>query len=145
LSTNVDWKAERHITPRVIKQYLDKKMTARMESLGLQGSQGAYLMTVAEIPGASMKEVSAYMIVDKSITTRTMGALIDAGFVSNESRDARRYSLVLTEKGKDAVKVIEKISNEIWEELLSDLTEQELAAFKSALAKINAKFNEETD
>lgn len=141
----MNWEAERHITPRAIKQYLDKKLTSKIEPLGLQGSQGPYLMTIAEVPGSSMKEVSAYLMVDKSITTRTIGALIDAGFVSNNSEDARRYSLVLTDKGKDAVKVIKDTSNRIWEELLSDLTEEEMTVFKSAVDKINAKFNEEAD
>lgn len=102
-------------------------------------------MTIAEVPGSSMKEVSAYLMVDKSITTRTIGALIDAGFVLNNSEDARRYSLVLTDKGKDAVKVIKDTSNRIWEELLSDLTEEEMTVFKSAVDKINSKFNEEAD
>ncbi len=141
----MNWEAERHITPRAIKQYLDKKLTSKIEPLGLQGSQGPYLMTIAEVPGSSMKEVSAYLMVDKSITTRTIGALIDAGFVSNNSEDARRYSLVLTDKGKDAVKVIKDTSNRIWEELLSDLTEEEMTVFKSAVDKINSKFNEEAD
>lgn len=141
----MNWEAERHITPRAIKQYLDKKLTSKIEPLGLQGSQGPYLMTIAEVPGSSMKEVSAYLMVDKSITTRTIGALIDAGFVLNNSEDARRYSLVLTDKGKDAVKVIKDTSNRIWEELLSDLTEEEMTVFKSAVDKINSKFNEEAD
>ena len=141
----MNWEAQSHITPRAIKQYLDKKLTSKIEPLGLQGSQGPYLMTIAEVPGSSMKEVSAYLMVDKSITTRTIGALIDAGFVSNNSEDARRYSLVLTDKGRDAVKVIKETSNRIWEELLSDLTEEEMTVFKSAVDKINSKFNEEAD
>lgn len=145
MSTHVRWTADRHIAPRVIKQYMDKKMTVHMESLGLQGSHGPYLMTIARIPGSSMKEVSAFLMVDKSITTRTVGTLIDAGFVSNDSEDARRYRLTLTEKGRGAVKMIEEISNEIWEDLLSDLTEEEITVFQSVISKINAKLNEETE
>lgn len=102
-------------------------------------------MTVARLPGASMKAVSEYLMVDKSITTRTIGALIDDGFMMNDSKDARRYSLVLTEKGKNAAETIERISGEIWKDLLSDLTEEEMNVFKSALAKISIKLNEEAD
>lgn len=120
-------------------------MSVHLESLGLQGSQGPYIMTVARLPGASMKAVSEYLMVDKSITTRTIGALIDDGFMMNDSKDARRYSLVLTEKGKNAAETIERISGEIWKDLLSDLTEEEMNVFKSALAKISIKLNEEAD
>ncbi len=120
-------------------------MTVHMESLGLQGSHGPYLMTISKIPGSSMKEVSAFLMVDKSITTRTVGTLIDAGFVSNDSEDARRYSLTLTEKGRAAVKMIEEISDELWKDLLSDLTEEEMIVFYSVVSKIKARLNEEAE
>lgn len=134
---------DQHIAPRVMKQYLDRKMTSRLESLGLQGSQGPYLLAIARDPGASMKEIAAHLMVDKSITTRTVGTLIDTGFVFNDSEDARRYSLVLTEEGESAVARIEETFSEIWDNLLSDLTEEEQRALESAFAKINAKLNEE--
>ena len=102
-------------------------------------------MTIAKIPRPSMKDVSEYLMVDKSITTRTVGALIETGFVKNDSKDARRYSLILTEKGEDAVKVIEEVSSEIWQEILSDLTEEEIAALKSAVVKINAVLNQDVE
>lgn len=102
-------------------------------------------MTVAKLDRPSMKEVSDYLMVDKSITTRTIGALIETGFVRNDSGDARRYSLVLTEKGEEAVKVIEEVSSEIWKEILSELTEEEIAALKSAASKINAFLSKDVD
>lgn len=134
---------DQHIAPRVIKQYLDSRMTARLESLGLQGSQGPYLLAIARNPGASLKEIAAHLMVDKSITTRTVGTLIDMGLVRNESADARRYSLVLTREGDNAVERIEETFSEIWDALLCDLTEEEQRAFESACAKIKARLNEE--
>lgn len=134
---------DQHIAPRVIKQYLDSRMTARLESLGLHGSQGPYLLAIARNPGASLKEIAAHLMVDKSITTRTVGTLIDMGLVRNESADARRYSLVLTGEGDNAVERIEETFSEIWDALLCDLTEEEQRAFESACAKIKARLNEE--
>lgn len=131
------------IAPRVIKQYLDSRMTFWLEPLGLQGSSGQYLMAVCFNPGASMKEIAACLMVDKSITTRTVGTLIDKGFVRNDSGDPRRYSLMLTDEGERAVITIEDALNKVWGEILSDLSEEELSVFKSACMKINAKFCEE--
>ena len=142
LSTIVRQITDQHIAPRVIKQYLDSRMTIRLESLGLQGSQGPYLLAIARDPGASMKEIAAHLMVDKSITTRTVGTLIDMGLVRNESGNTRRYSLMLTEEGKNAVEKIEETFSEIWGSLLCDLTEEEQRVFESACAKIKARLNE---
>lgn len=136
---------DHHIAPRVIKQYMNSRMALRLEPLGLQGSHGQYLMAVHFNPGASMKEIAAQLMVDKSITTRTVGVLIDKGFVRNDSKESRRYSLVLTEEGERIIVTIKNALNEIWDELLSDLTDDEMRAFKSACAKINAKFSEEAE
>lgn len=83
------------------------------------------------------------MMVDKSITTRTFGVLMEMGFVINESDDLRRYSIVLTEKGEQAVESINASLRKIWNYLLSDLTDEERKVFRSTYDKINAKLNEE--
>lgn len=114
-----------------------------LEPLGLQGSQGPYLMAIYRNSGASLKDIATYMMVDKSITTRTVGVLMEMGFVSNESNDLRRYNLVLTKKGEDAIRHIEASFVKIRNDLFSGLTEEEKDAFKSASIKINAKLNEE--
>ena len=133
------------IAPRVVKQYLDRRMALKLEPLGMQGSHGQYLLAIYFNPGASMKEIAAYLMVDKSITTRTVGVLIDTGFVRNDSRDSRRYRLMITEEGERAVGVIEGALNDIWDELLCGLTDDEVNVFKSACAKVNAKFSEEDE
>lgn len=122
---------------------MDKKMGIYLEPLGLQGSQGPYLITISRNRGASLKDIAARMMVDKSITTRTVGTLIEMGFVYNESKDIRRYSLALTDKGEDAIKLIEAAFIEIRDDLFSDLTDEEKNVFRSASVKINAKLNEE--
>jgi DNA-binding MarR family transcriptional regulator len=139
----MNWITDEHMLPRAMKQFMDKKMTVYLGHLGIQGSQGLYLMAIARNPGASLKDIATYMMVDKSITSRIVGALMETGFVVNGSDDPRRYSLSLTEKGEHAVKFIRKTLAEIWEELLSDLTDEELNAFKSACSKINSKLNQE--
>ncbi len=92
-----------------------------------------------------MKKVAEYLMVDKSITTRTVGTLIDTGYVKNESEDARQYCLTLTEEGERTVNIIEESLNDLWEELLSDLTEQEREIFRYACIKINNKMKEEAE
>ncbi len=132
-----------HIVPGAMKKYIDRKMTEHLEHLGIQGSQCFYLLAIFYNRGASLKEIATYMMVDKSITTRTFGVLMEMGFVINESDDLRRYSIVLTEKGEQAVESINASLRKIWNYLLSDLTDEERKVFRSTYDKINAKLNEE--
>lgn len=134
---------DQHIVPRVAKQYIDRKLTLSLEPLGLQGSQAQYMLAVSRNPGASMKKVAEYLMVDKSITTRTVGVLIDLGLVRNDSDNVRQYSLILTEEGMRVVSIIEKSLEDIWKDLVSDLTEQEWEIFKSVTIKLNTKMKEE--
>lgn len=126
-----------------MKKYMDRKLTVRLEHLGIQGSHGIYLLAISQNRGASLKEIANYMMVDKSITTRTVGLLMEMGFAINESNDPRRYSIVLTEKGERAVELVNASFGEIWDDILSDLTDEERKAFRSICTKINAKLNEE--
>lgn len=126
-----------------MKQFMDKKMTIYLEHLGIQGSQSPYLMAISCNPGASLKDIAMDMMVDKSITTRTVGALMEMGFVANGSTDPRRYSLSLTEKGERAVEFIKKAFDDVWEELLSDLTDDELKMVKRVCSKVNSRLSQE--
>ena len=134
---------DQHIVPRVAKQYIDRKLTLSLEPLGLQGSQAQYIMAVSRNPGASMKKVTEYLMVDKSITTRTVGALIHLGLVRNDSENTRQYHLMLTKEGERIVRIIEKALEDIWKDLVSDLTQEELNIFKSVCIKLNTKMKEE--
>jgi len=68
---------------------------------------------------------------------------MEMGFAVNESNDPRRYSIMLTEKGERAVELVNASFVEIWDDILSDLTDEERKVFRSICTKINAKLNEE--
>ncbi len=132
-----------HILPRAMKQYMDSRMTPRLEHLGIQGSQSPYLLAIALNPGASLKDIAADMMADKAIVTRTVGALVEAGLAVNRSGHQRQYSLFLTDEGERAAETVRGSLREIWDELLSDLTDEERKVFRSACAKVTARLNRE--
>lgn len=139
----MDRNMDGHILPRALKQYMDRRMSSCLEHLGIQGAQAPYLMAVSRNPGATLKDIATDMMVDKAIITRTVGMLTEAGLVVNESDQPRQYSLSLTEEGTRAAEQIRRSFREIRDELLSDLTDEELKAFKSACAKIGIRLNRE--
>lgn len=137
MSTTMN-RCEVDINPRAIKNYIEKRVSQTSESMGLKRTHGQFLKTIYDNEGLSLKELSNEMYVDKSLTTRVIKSLIDNGFVINMNNESREYRLYLTDKGNDAVSKIEKIVNDAWDELLSELTDDEM----ETLARIHMKINE---
>ena len=138
-------RCEVDINPRAIKNYIEKRVSQTSESMGLKRTHGQFLKTIYDNEGLSLKELSNEMYVDKSLTTRVIKSLIDNGFVINMNNESREYRLYLTNKGNDAVSKIEKIVNDAWDELLSELTDDEMETLTRIHMKINEKLKSDIE
>ena len=138
-------RCEVDINPRAIKNYIEKRVSQTSESMGLKRTHGQFLKTIYDNEGLSLKELSNEMYVDKSLTTRVIKSLIDNGFVINMNNESREYRLYLTDKGNDAVSKIEKIVNDAWDELLSELTDDEMETLTRIHIKINEKLKSDVE
>lgn len=138
-------RCEVDINPRAIKNYIEKRVSQTSESMGLKRTHGQFLKTIYDNEGLSLKELSNEMYVDKSLTTRVIKSLIDNGFVINMNNESREYCLYLTDKGNDAVSKIEKIVNDAWDELLSELTDDEMETLTRIHMKINEKLKSDIE
>lgn len=138
-------RCEVDINPRAIKNYIEKRVSQTSESMGLKRTHGQFLKTIYDNEGLSLKELSNEMYVDKSLTTRVIKSLIDNGFVINMNNESREYRLYLTDKGNDAVSKIEKIVNDAWDELLSELTDNEMETLTRIHMKINEKLKSDIE
>lgn len=138
-------RCEVDINPRAIKNYIEKRVSQTSESMGLKRTHGQFLKTIYDNEGLSLKELSNEMYVDKSLTTRVIKSLIDNGFVIDMNNESREYRLYLTDKGNDAVSKIEKIVNDAWDELLSELTDDEMETLTRIHMKINEKLKSDIE
>ena len=138
-------RCEVDINPRAIKNYIEKRVSQTSESMGLKRTHGQFLKTIYDNEGLSLKELSNEMYVDKSLTTRVIKSLIDNGFVINMNNESREYRLYLTDKGNDAVSKSEKIVNDAWDELLSELTDDEMETLTRIHMKINEKLKSDIE
>lgn len=144
MSTTMN-RCEVDINPRAIKNYIEKRVSQTSESMGLKRTHGQFLKTIYDNEGLSLKELSNEMYVDKSLTTRVIKSLIDNGFVINMNAESREYRLYLTDKGNDAVGKIDKIVNDAWDELLSELTDDEMETLTRIHIKINEKLKSDVE
>ncbi len=144
MSTTMN-RCEVDINPRAIKNYIEKRVSQTSESMGLKRTHGQFLKAIYDNEGLSLKELSNEMYVNKSLTTRVIKSLIDNGFVINMNNESREYRLYLTDKGNDAVSKIEKIVNDAWDELLSELTDDEMETLTRIHMKINEKLKSDVE
>ena len=90
-----------------------------------------------------MKDVSIEMGADKSLVTHAVSHLMENELVEDASKSKKTYSLVLTEKGKNEMRVIQDSIDNINSYLTSDLTPEELETFERLYGKIDKKLRDQ--
>ncbi len=131
-------KVEHVCGPRMVKTYLDKVTTPEFEKMGITPPMGMVLKVLRCHEGASMKDVSEILMIDKAMVTRTVLKLLDMNLLENRA-SGHAYSLVLTEEGMKAAVRSKEILDNAWQELLTDVTPQERQVFDAVLTKVSER------
>ena len=92
-------------------------MSVVREEANLNQSQWRVLAAVVDQPGRTAAEVTAITPMDKTIVSRAVNSLIDAGHIkkTQNEKDRRRLSLETTQSG---LKLYEKIASRLNERLV---------------------------
>jgi DNA-binding MarR family transcriptional regulator len=122
--------------PRIIKTFIDKEMNGRLAPYGVTASQGPFILAIGQHDGINLKQLSDEVMVDKALTTRTVKLLIDNGLAENTGNGSR-YSIVLTDRGRDMCSVIGNNLHEVTDMMTSDLSREELETFRICMTKIH--------
>lgn len=112
------------------------------EESDLNSSQWRVLAAIMDKPGCSGAEVTAVTPMDKTIVSRAVKSLIDAGIVekSASAPDKRRSSLTATATGAAIYRKIAKRINETLSAAFDDQaqTKQLLSTIKAFSAQMNS-------
>ncbi|UHL64217.1 MarR family transcriptional regulator [Paralcaligenes sp. KSB-10] len=86
----------------------------------------------------SLSRLSHQAQFDRGLTSRTVNALIDNGYVARHRNpdDGRGLVLELTPKGNDVVATVQPVASERNRQLLSCLTQKEAEIFDAVLDKL---------
>ena len=125
-----------HYYPRAMIEYLNRIIDQELNDKSIQPSWGPFIKAIKVHEGLSLKDLSSIIMVDKSLSTRTVRTLIENGYVENRSEVDRKYNLYLTEKGKDLSIRMESAFNKAWAELFSDLNDDEKTVLRIISKKI---------
>jgi DNA-binding MarR family transcriptional regulator len=87
---------------RRITQALRLSSSVVQDRLGITGAQLFVLQQLAELPGASLRDLSERTLTDQSSVSVVVSRLVTAGHVLRQTsaRDARRTELTLTATGR---------------------------------------------
>lgn len=125
------------INPQRFKSYITKLMRGQLEkSLGITESLLFFVIVLDDEKGMSLKELSVYAGVDKSLTTRAVRYLMDLGYVINDKGPGREYSIKLTEKGLEARKKGKEVVKKTSDIITAGLTDEERRMMGIILAKL---------
>ena len=89
----------------------------------------------------TINELAVLSVTEQSTTSRTIEALVTAGYVGREISDSdqRVRTVVLTELGKAKLKEIAPLVNALYNRLVEDLDEEELMICIRVLQKMTDK------
>lgn len=114
----------------------NKKVQAALEGTGLTSGQPKILDYLSVSDGCKQKDIAYGCQIDPATVTGLLNRMEDKGLIERKSSDRRSLHVYLTEAGREKAAIVEKIFNELEEEVLGCLTEEEKNTLILTLDKI---------
>jgi MarR family transcriptional regulator, lower aerobic nicotinate degradation pathway regulator len=110
-----------------------------LEEYGLRLRHYALLRCLATVEGALQRELSVRLGYDPSAIVSLVDDLQTLGFVERRPSpgDRRSRVVVLTDKGRDALRATDKASRRVTDDLLGPLDAEERAALHGLLLRVS--------
>ena len=115
------------------QSYSEEKLKEYNLTIGLY----YYLIFIYKKPGSKLNEISKFMNVDKSHTTRAIQKLISYGYVEKQVNedDKKSFKVYPTEKGKDVMEEMVDLFPRWEERMLNNFSNDEVEALRSLFKK----------
>lgn len=96
------------------------------------------IMVIAQLNGASIKEITDLIKTDKGWISRSVTSLLERDLITKEAdkRDARKVTLKLTNTGKDLHKQLAELAESRHNKILSCLTDGERLMLIELIEKV---------
>ena len=121
--------------------------TDKLRGAELGACHHSYVLAVCRTPGISQEELARSICINKSNVTRHLAYLEEHGYVERrKSESDRRVTLVYpTEKMQKVLPQVKEIVGEWNAYLTADLSDGEIALFRSVLDRIAARAKKYAD
>lgn len=124
------------ITQRLMRSY----MHSSYDHLHIAPSESQLLQLISDVQPVSFKELAAAMHLTPGAITQLVDSLVDAGYVTRtpSAQDRRMAVVALTPQGSRTIGNLRHKKKEFFAEVVSDLSDDELAVFLNVQRKMLA-------
>lgn len=122
-------------------EYLESNVKKDVSRYGLNITEFAVLELLYNKGDQPIQHIKNRILIASSSTTYVVDKLVDKGYVDRrpDTNDRRISYAFLTEKGRELMVEIFPPHAELIKELFTELTDEEMIAFRKTLKKISAK------
>ena len=123
---------------------VQKKLMEQLKDTGLTLGQPKVLDYLKDHDGASQKEIAAGCLIEAGSLTSILNRMEEKGLIERKMLNGNRrtFHIFMTEEGRKKQQLVGQSFQEIERKALSDISEEELAAFMSVYRKIYANLQE---
>ena len=123
-----------------IRRFVNATVFEKLKPMGIGQKQAIIMRYLGRFPGSSLAELSRATLTDPGAMVRAVDSLTQSGWVTRKEhpKDRRCWVLHLSAEGKKRIAWLEKMSNQLSEQITEPLTGKEREQFMHCLKKINA-------
>lgn len=131
------------LTSQLINSYEEKNMRLGIKA-GLTGSEFKCLSHFGSTKVMSNTEIANRMNLSPARLTRIIDGIVKKGFMNKgyDTKDWRSVSISLSRKGKSLVQKLDKLNEDLYNKILSDLKISQQKSLVYAMEKISASSKE---
>lgn len=120
---------------RQVKQYINHAL----KDYSISEGQFEYFVLIYQNEGINQNNLAEIMNLNKASVTKAIKILMNEALVDRQvnDNDKRNYGLYISKKGQQLVSVFNDISSYLSETLMSDISQEDLEAFKILLVQLN--------
>jgi MarR family transcriptional regulator, transcriptional regulator for hemolysin len=127
----------------IAKSYL-QTLIMNLSDIDIDRNYYALLLIETAEGNITQRELASLLEIDKVTMLRSIDYLSEKGYVErvNNATDRRKYSLVLTDKGRKALPRIKKAFSDVNNIALKGLTKNQVSELNTILLNIKKNLNE---
>ena len=141
--STTDIRAEMIDAMAKVNRKLRTVFDARVKERGLTLARARTLLTLMEQEGLYQKELAEALEIENATMVRLLDGLERQCFIERQTvqGDRRAKRVVMTEEGKNLAEQVEKLADDVREDLLEGVSDEEVSTALSVLRKMSDSMN----
>lgn len=132
---------------RALSKYIGRYLNSIQKQYDITGPQGLILIYIYQSEkDVYQKDIEKFFNIRRSSATGLITSLEEKEYITRESvaSDARLKKLILTDKAKNAVSLVDEQVIDLEEKMMQGISEEEIEFFRKIIAKMTKNLLEES-